>query len=66
MTPPPFLFFSSGVLALYKGLAMPLSAQLLFKSVIFSTNGYANRALAKRGLEGTAFGTFACGALSGE
>lgn len=45
---------------------MPLSGQLVFKSVIFSTNGYANRYLAKRGMDGTAAGTLACGALSGK
>lgn len=55
-----------GVRALYKGLSFPFTAQLVFKSVIFSTNGFAKREMAKRGIADSKAATFLCGALSGE
>lgn len=50
----------------YKGLAFPFAAQVMFKVVIFTTNGIARRALEKRGLADSPFGIYACGALSGK
>lgn len=55
----------TGLRAFYKGMSFPLGAQLIFKAVIFSTNGAARRALEKRGLADSRAGVYACGALGG-
>eukprot|EP00752_Nemacystus_decipiens_P004253 g3884.t1 len=59
------VFRNEGLRAFYKGMSFPLGAQLIFKAVIFSTNGVARRALQKRGLDDSATGVYACGALGG-
>ncbi|CAM9670951.1 unnamed protein product [Ectocarpus fasciculatus] len=58
-------FRNEGVRAFYKGMAFPLAAQVVFKAVIFTTNGIARRALDRRGLADSPAGVYACGALGG-
>lgn len=60
VTPP------TGLRAFYRGMSFPLGAQLVFKAVIFTTNGVARRALEKRGLADSRVGVYACGALGGK
>ncbi|CBJ31330.1 conserved unknown protein [Ectocarpus siliculosus] len=58
-------FRNEGIRAFYKGMAFPLAAQVVFKAVIFTTNGIARRALDRRGLADSPAGVYACGALGG-
>ncbi|CAM9223202.1 unnamed protein product [Ectocarpus sp. 12 AP-2014] len=58
-------FRNEGIRAFYKGMAFPLAAQVVFKAVIFTTNGIASRALDRRGLADSSAGVYACGALGG-
>lgn len=56
-----------GPLALYRGLAAPLVAQGVYKSIIFTTNDIAGRRLRQRrqGRPLGSGGIFYCGAVSG-
>ncbi|CAM9512218.1 unnamed protein product, partial [Hapterophycus canaliculatus] len=58
-------FRNEGLRAFYKGMAFPFAAQMVFKAVIFTTNGVARRALDRRGLADSPAGIYACGALGG-